>query len=75
MIINVNFLPGKVRGMACRMVTQGSKGDVVVRAPASHQCGRGSSSRVEAIWRLSLLLVLFFAPRGFYAGTPAFPSP
>ena len=59
--------------MACKMVTQGGKGDVVVRAPASHQSGRGSNSRVDAIWGLRLLLVLFFALRGFYAGTPAFP--
>ena len=65
MIINVNFLPGKVRGMACRMVTQGSKGDVVVRAPASHQCGRGSKPASRpyggwvCCWSFSLLREVF----------------
>ena len=47
----------------------------VVRALASHQCGLGSNSGVDAICRLSLLLVLSFAPRGFFPGTPVFPSP
>ena len=47
----------------------------VVRALASHQCGRGSNPGVDAICGLSLLLVLSFAPRGFSPGTPVFPSP
>lgn len=38
--------------MACKIVTQGGKGDVVLRAPASHQCGRGANYRVDAIWGL-----------------------
>ena len=38
----------------------------VVRALASHQCGPGSNPGVDAICRLSLLLVLSFAPRGFF---------
>ena len=42
---------------------------------ASHQCGPGSNPGVDAICGLSLLLVLFFAPRGFSPGTPLFPSP
>ena len=42
------------------------KGGAVVRAPASHQCDPGSNPGVDAIWRLSLLLVLSLAaPRGF----------
>ena len=53
----------------------GSKGDAVVRALASHQCGTGSNPSVDAICGLSLLLVLFLAPRGFSPGTPVFPSP
>ena len=54
---------------------QGSKGGVVGRAPASHQCGPGSNPGVEAICGLSLLLVLSLAPRGFSPDSPVFPSP
>ena len=46
-----------------------------MRALASHQCGSGSNPRVDAIFGLSLLLILSFAPRGFSPGTPVFPSP
>ena len=46
-----------------------------MRALASHQCGPGSNTGVDAICGLSLLLVLSFAPRGFSLGTPVFPSP
>ena len=53
----------------------GSKGGLVVRALASHQCGPGSNPGVDAICGLSLLLVLSLAPRGFSPGTPVFPSP
>ena len=52
-----------------------SKGGVVVRTLASHQCGPGSTPGVDAICGLSLLLVLSLAPRGFSPGTPVFPSP
>ena len=45
----------------------------MVRALASHQCGRGSYPGVDAICGLSLLLVLSLAPRGFFPGTPVFP--
>ena len=54
---------------------QGSKGGAMVRALASHQCGRGSNPGVGAICGLSLLLVLSLTPRGFSPGTPVFPSP
>ena len=47
----------------------------VVRALASHQCGPRSNTGVDAIYGLSLLLVLSFAPRGFFPGTLVFPSP
>ena len=47
----------------------------MVRTLASHQCGPGSNPGVHTICGLSLLLVLFLAPRGFSPGTPVFPSP
>ena len=53
----------------------GARHGAVVRALASHQCGPGSSPRVDAICGLSLLLVLSLAPRRFSAGTPVFSSP
>ena len=46
----------------------------VVRALASHQCGPGSIPGPDVICGLSLLLVLYSAPRGFSSGTPVFPS-
>ena len=58
------------------IVVKGSKGGAVVRALASYQCGPGSNPGVNVICRLSLLLVLSFAPTGFSSGTPpVFPSP
>ena len=47
----------------------------MVRALASHQCGLSSIPGVDAIFGLSLQLVLSFAPRGFSPGTPVFLSP
>ena len=41
----------------------------MVRALASHQCGPGSNSGVDAICGLSLLFVLSLAPRGLSLGT------
>ena len=52
-----------------------SRDCAVVRALASHQCVVGSISGPGGICGLSLLLVLFLAPRGFSLGTPVFPSP
>ena len=52
-----------------------SKGGIVVRALASHQCGPRSNPGVKAISGLSLLLVLSSALRGFSLATPVFPSP
>ena len=53
----------------------GSRDGAVVRALASHQCVAGSIPGPDVICGLSLLLVLFSAPRGFSPGTPFFPSP
>ena len=39
------------------------------------ECGPGPNPGVDAICGLSLLLVLYFAPRGFSPGTSVFPSP
>ena len=55
--------------------SKGARDGAVVRALASHQCGPGSNTGVDAIYGLSLSLVLSFAPRGFPPGTPVFPSP
>ena len=57
------------------MKVWGARDSAVVTALASHQCGPGSNTGVDAICGLSLLLVLSFAPRGFSPGTPVFPSP
>ena len=46
-----------------------------MRALASHQCVLGSITGPGVICGLSLLLILFFAPRGFSPGSPVFPSP
>ena len=48
---------------------------IVVRALASNQCVQGSIPGPGVICGSSLLLVLFFARRGFSPGTPVFPSP
>ena len=52
-----------------------SRDDAVVRALASHQCDPGSIPGPSVICGMSLLLVLYSAPRGFSPGTPVFPSP
>jgi len=53
----------------------GSRDGAVARALTSHQCVPGSIHGPGVICGLSLLLVLFSAPRGFSPGTPVFPSP
>ena len=45
----------------------------MVRALVSHQCVPGSIPGPGVICGLSLLLVLYSAPRGFSLGTPVFP--
>ena len=62
------------------ILTNMSRDGVVVRALASHQCAPGSLTGPPGpdpgvICGLSLLFVLFLAPRGFTPGTPVFPSP
>ena len=44
-----------------------------MRALASQPCGLGSIPRLGVKCGLSLL-VLYSAPRGFFLGTPVFPS-
>ena len=56
-------------------MAQRSRDGAVVRALAFHQCGPGSIPGLDVTCGLSLLLVLFSAPRGFSPGTPVFPSP
>ena len=46
-----------------------------LRALASHQCGPGSIPGPGVMCGLSLLLVLYSAPRGFSPGTLVLPSP
>ena len=58
-----------------RFASSGIRDGAVVRALAFHQCGPGSIPGLDVICGLSLLLVLFSAPRGFSPGTPVFPSP
>ena len=58
-----------------RALTSLDRDGEVVRALASQQRGPGSNPGVDAICGLSLLLVLFSAPRGFSPGTLVFPSP
>ena len=53
----------------------GSSVGAVVRALSSHQCGPGSIPWPGVIGGLSLLLILYSAPRGFSPGSPVFPSP
>ena len=57
------------------IIWQGSRDGAVVRALAFHKCVAGSIPGPGVICGLSLLLVLFFAPRDFSQGTPVFPSP
>ena len=51
--------------------SRGARDGAVVKALASHRCGRGSIPGLGVIYGLSLLLVLVRAPRGL----SVFPSP
>ena len=53
----------------------GSRDGALVKELASHQCVSGSIPRPGIICGLSLLFVLYSAPRGFSPGTSVFPSP
>ena len=64
-----------VQNITISVTCFGSRDGAVVRALASHQCVPGSIPGPGIIFGLSLLLVLFSAPRGFSPGTPVFPSP
>ena len=52
----------------------GRRDGAVMTALASQKSGSGAILGVDAICGLSLLLVLVLAPRGFFPGTPVFPS-
>ena len=52
----------------------GSKGDAVVIALASHQCGPVQIQASTPLCGLTLLLVLSLAERGFSLGTLVFPK-
>ena len=54
-------------------LVRGSRVGAVVRALASHQCVPGSIPGPGVICGLSLLLVLYSAPRGFFSGYSGFP--
>ena len=56
-------------------IVWGSRDGVVGKALVSHQRVSGSIPEPGVICGLSLLLVLYSAPRGFSPGTPVFPSP
>ena len=51
----------------------GSRDGAVTRALASHQCRPGSIPEPGVICGLSLLLVLYSAPRGFFSGYSSSP--
>ena len=55
--------------------SSGSNGGTLERALPYYQCSPGSNPSVKAICRLSLLLILFLALRGFFPHTLVFPSP
>ena len=73
------FLPAPGYPFSLRSKTQtpehlgGARDSAVARALSSHQCGPCSNPGVEAICGLNLLLVLSFAPRGFFSGYSGFP--
>ena len=76
----LNYIPERQKNIYVYLIrpgaqSQGSRGGAVVKALAFHQCSPGSICGRDVICRLSLLLVLFSAPRGFSPGTPVFPSP
>ena len=66
-----NRQPSKVFGFANQGMAQWWE----YSPPSAYQCGPGSNPDVDAICRLSLLLILSFAPGGFSLSTPVFPSP
>ena len=51
------------------------RGSTIELWPPNNATWVQANSGVDAIYGLSLMLVFFFAPRGFSPGTPAFPAP
>ena len=68
---------GKAMGekISCELKRESRVAQWWEHSPPTHQCGPGSIPGLDVICGLSLLLVLFPAPRGFSPGTPVFPSP
>ena len=74
LLLHLTILPGHIKGIDTNHHTLGSRDGAVVRALASHQFVPGSIPGPGVICELSLLLVLFLAPRGFSLVTLVFPS-
>ena len=83
LLIHIKLKHRPQQGAGISVIVQhlrGSRDGVVVRALASHQCGRGSIPVLGIICGLGLLglgllLVLVLALRGFSPGTLVFSSP
>ena len=73
--ITDHFTCSSTNVIYCITCTWGAGLAQVVRALASRQCDPGSIPGPGVICGLSLLLVLYSAPRGFSPGSPVFPSP
>ena len=61
--------------LKCSRLKWGRRAGAVVRALVSHQCVPGSIPGPRVMCGLSLLLILFLAPRVFSLGTPVFSPP
>ena len=59
----------------CKFPEQGWRSGEGTCLPPMHPGFDFQTRRHTAVCGLSLLLVLFLAPRGFSLGTPVFPSP
>ena len=58
-----------------KYIENGLLGGVLVKAPASQQCGWGSNPSINANMWVEYFWVFSPAPRGFSLGSPLFPSP
>ena len=72
----LSWEPPWPEGVLCLLgLGLGSRDGAVVRALAPTNVTPASTPGLGSICGLSLLLVLFSAPRGFSPGSPVFPSP
>ena len=70
-----SFFHYNLQTFNCTLRSQvGSRDGAVVRALTSQRCGSGSILGLDAICGLSLLLLLFSAPRSSSPGAPRFSS-